>query len=146
MESSTKNADKLIAKYIAEHIKAHVNKTCDITFILKIEKELKEKGLYEYAKNVLITELQGIKDLTKASEACDSLYKIIEAFKIWDIAKVSEELKDIKEVLKSTDYTYSARLELFKRLIELPKFKEMEDDSKIILAMQLGALDLQEIL
>ena len=81
----------------------------------------------------------------KASNAANSLLKILKEFNIWKIGKYDEELKSIKSTLQELDKGYVHRLLLFKELMRLPKYAEMDEDEKIRLAMKIGALDTSDL-
>ena len=81
----------------------------------------------------------------KASNAAKSLLEILQEFNIWRIGKYDKELKDIKDTLQEFDKGYIHRLFLFKDLMELPKYAEMDEDEKIVIAMKIGALDTSDL-
>ena len=51
----------------------------------------------------------------------------------------------IKEVLKKQDEYYNARISLYERLLELPKYAKLDEEEKIKLAMKIGALDTRDL-
>ena len=81
----------------------------------------------------------------KASKAAELLLKILQEFNIWRIGKYDKELKDIKDTLREFDKSYIHRLFLFRDLMELPKYAEMDEDEKIMIAMKIGALDTSDL-
>lgn len=81
----------------------------------------------------------------KASSAAKLLLKILQEFNIWRIGKYDNELKGIINTLQEFDKSYIHRLFLFKDLIKLPKYAEMDEDEKIIIAMKIGALDTSDL-
>ena len=84
-------------------------------------------------------------EFKKALKASNDLFSILKDFTLLKVGKFDEELKGIKETLKECDKLYVARTSLYKDLIELPKYKNLEEDEKIALAMKIGALDMRDL-
>ena len=85
------------------------------------------------------------KEFKEALNAADDLFNILKDFTIFKIGKFDEELVKIKEVLKKQDEYYNARISLYKRLLELPKYTKLDEEEKIKLAMKIGALDTRDL-
>ena len=84
-------------------------------------------------------------EFKEALNAADDLFNILKDFTIFKIGKFDEELVKIKEVLKKQDEYYNARISLYKRLLELPKYAKLDEEEKIKLAMKIGALDTRDL-
>ena len=84
-------------------------------------------------------------EFKEALNAADDLFNILKDFTIFKIGKFEEELVKIKEVLKKQDEYYNARISLYKRLLELPKYTKLDEEEKIKLAMKIGALDTRDL-
>ena len=84
-------------------------------------------------------------EFKKALKVSNDLFNILKDFTLLKVGKFDEELKSIKEILKECDKLYVARTSLYKDLIELPKYKNLEEDEKIALAMKIGALDMRDL-
>lgn len=106
-----------------------------------LDKAIKQENFIKQKKE----EIEVLKKGYKADKATQKLYNILEEFNIWRLGKYDEELKEIKSTLEKNDRLYLSRVELYKRLIELPKFKKLDEDERIELAMKLGALDFGDL-
>ena len=84
-------------------------------------------------------------EFKEALNAADDLFNILKDFTIFKIGKFDEELVKIKEVLKKQDEYYNARISLYERLLELPKYAKLDEEERIKLAMKIGALDTKDL-
>ena len=139
----TQNKNELIEKYSFETFKERVEEGYKSKLIPMLEKDLEKLGALKEAKERAEREIEEIKVLEGILEASKKLFNIFENFSIWKTGKFNEEIKKVKEILKK-DTSYVGRINLYKKLMNFPKFKELEEDKKIKIAMQLGALDFSE--
>ena len=84
-------------------------------------------------------------EFKEALNAADDLFNILKDFTIFKIGKFDEELVKIKEVLRKQDKYYNARISLYEKLLELPKYTKLDEEEKIKLAMKIGALDTKDL-
>lgn len=89
---------------------------------------------------------EGDEEFKRASKASKNLFNILKDFTLLKVGKFDEELKSIKETLKECDKLYVTRTSLYKDLLELPRYKKLEEDEKIALAMKMGALDMRDLM
>lgn len=80
-------------------------------------------------------------EFKEALNAADDLFNILKDFTMFKVGKFDKELERIKEVLRKQDKYYNARISLYERLLELPKYAKLDEEEKIKLAMKIGALD-----
>ena len=119
-----------LKKYLGKEINYNkFKKSCEF---LSIDEK---QEIYEKI-NKIISEKRIIAD-----EAVEELLNIIKDFTIWDIGKYNYELSELTEKIRDNDYFYSTRLTLYKRIIEFPKYKDLDEDEKIKIAMKIGSLD-----
>ena len=85
------------------------------------------------------------KEFKEALNAADDLFNILKDFTMFKVGKFDKELERIKEVLRKQDEYYNARISLYERLLELPKYIKLDEEEKIKLAMKIGALDIRDL-
>lgn len=85
------------------------------------------------------------KKFKEALSAADDLFNILKDFTMFRVGKFDKELERIKEVLRKQDEYYNARISLYERLLELPKYAKLDEEEKIKLAMKIGALDTRDL-
>lgn len=85
------------------------------------------------------------KKFKEALKAADDLFNILKDFTMFKVGKFDKELERIKEVLRKQDEYYNARISLYERLLELPKYTKLDEAEKIKLAMKIGALDTRDL-
>ena len=76
-----------------------------------------------------------------ADKAAEEFLNIIKNFTIWDFGKYNEKLNELTEKIKNNDCFYSTRVDLYERVLELPKYKDLDERDKIKIAMKIGSLD-----
>lgn len=103
------------------------------------------KGLGYPIDEELLRNKEHDKKFKEALRAADDLFNILEDFTMFKVGKFDEELVKIKEVLRKQDEYYNARISLYERLIELPKYTKLDEEEKIKLAMKIGALDTRDL-
>ena len=79
-------------------------------------------------------------------KAGNRAFEILKDFRIWDIGKYDNEIKTIAALYKKYDKSYIYRYNLYELLMKEPKFKKYTEKEKIIFAMQMGALDIHELI
>ena len=84
-------------------------------------------------------------EFKEALKAAEDFFNILKDFTIFKVGKFDEELEKIKEVLRKQDEYYNARISLYERLLELPKYAKLDEEEKIKLAMKIGALDTRDL-
>ena len=136
---------ELIAKYDVELLKKRNSKPYDETLISSLEQQLKEIGAFEEAVKFVKGNTEGGRDFKEALDATDDFFDILKNFTIFKVGKFDEELIKIKEVLKTQDEYYNARIGLYKRILELPRYARLDEEEKIKLAMKIGALDIKDL-
>ena len=136
---------ELIAKYDVELLKKRNNMSYNESLINSIEKQLKEIGALEEAIKFVNSNIEECRDFKEALSAADDLFNILKDFTMFRVGKFDKELVKIKEVLKKQDEYYSARISLYERLLELPKYAKLDEEEKIKLAMKIGALDTRDL-
>lgn len=115
------------------------------SLINSIEKQLKEMGALEEAIKFVNSNIEECRDFKEALSATDDLFNILKDFTMFRVGKFDKELERIKEVLKKQDEYYNARISLYERLLELPKYAKLDEEEKIKLAMKIGALDTRDL-
>jgi len=136
---------ELIAKYDVELLKKRNNMSYNESLINSIEKQLKEMGALEEAIKFVNSNIEECRDFKEALSATDDLFNILKDFTMFRVGKFDKELERIKEVLKKQDEYYNARISLYERLLELPKYAKLDEEEKIKLAMKIGALDTRDL-
>lgn len=136
---------ELIAKYDVELLKKRNNMPYDESLINSIEQQLKEIGAFEEAVAFVESNIEKCRNFKEALNAANDFFNILKDFTIFKIGKFDEELVKIKEVLKKQDEYYNARISLYEKLLELPKYAKLDEEEKIKLAMKIGALDIRDL-
>lgn len=85
------------------------------------------------------------KKFKEALNAADDLFNTLKDFTIFKVGKFDKELERIKKVLREQDVYYNARISLYERLLELPKYTKLDEEERIKLAMKIGALDTRDL-
>lgn len=83
-------------------------------------------------------------NIREIGQAGEDLFNILKEFNIWRIGKYDKDLEDIKNKLKGDKY-YIVRTALCEKLLEEPKYKELEESEKIKLILKIGALDTSDL-
>ncbi|MBQ3642346.1 hypothetical protein II906_10560 [bacterium] len=99
--------------------------------VVKIRERSKEDDKYIKLQKATDRAFEILKDVTLFNKLRGEKYK---------------EIKEICELYKKEDSTYCWRCDLYEKLIKEPKFAKFTEEQKIILAMQMGALDTHELL
>ena len=136
---------ELIAKYDIELLKKRNSMPYYESLINSIEQQLKEIGAFEEAIEFIESNMEKCRNFKEALNAANDFFNILKEFTIFKIGKFDEELVKIKEVLKKQDEYYNARIGLYEKLLELPKYAKLDDEEKIKLAMKIGALDIRDL-
>lgn len=134
-----------IILYTHEVARERLGLSYDDGLINSLMEKLKSEGTLEEADNLIKKEIEDEKRSQLANKASAKLFEILKDFTIWEVGKFDEDLKEISKVLKENDDLYSSRIFLYEQLMELPKYKKMDKRNKIRLAMQLGALDMNDL-
>lgn len=124
--------------FISETLKRYLGKEINYNKFKKSCEFLstdEKQEIYEKI-NKIISEKRTIAD-----KAVEELLSIIKDFTIWDIGKYNNELSELTEKIRDNDYFYSTRLTLYKKIIEFPRYKDLDEDEKIKIAMKIGSLD-----
>ena len=123
-----------------------------IVYSLKGEETENFKEAIEYLRSLgypidkeLLEIREHDKEFKEALCAADDFFNILKEFTIFKIGKFDEKLTKIKEVLKKQDEYYNARIGLYEKLLELPKYAKLDGEEKIKLAMKIGALDIRDL-
>lgn len=142
---SMSNKYELISKYVLGQFNKREGYKYNSELLSNVEKELEERGYLEEAKEAVLKDIKEDEERKEVKASCTKLAEILEDFNVWKIGKFNKELKEIKDTLREKDSNYAGRITLFEQLMETPKFKELEEHKKIRVAMQLGALDFNEL-
>ena len=134
----TLNRKEAEEAFISETINGYLGKDKDYKKFKEAcaELTLDEKQQVLDRINKLVNEKRVIAD-----EAVEELLEVIKNFTIWDLGKYNNELEEFSEKIKNNDCFYSSRINLYKRALELPKYKDLDEYNKIRLAMKIGSLD-----
>lgn len=135
MTLNKKEAEKI---FISESINSYTGRDKDYQKFKEACMELtadeKQQILNKISK--LVDEKRVIAD-----KAAEEFLNIIKNFTIWDFGKYNEKLNELTEKIKNNDCFYSTRVDLYERVLELPKYKDLDERDKIKIAMKIGSLD-----
>ena len=120
-----------IILYTHEAARKRLGLSYDNELIVSLVEKLELEGTLEEANNLIKKEIEDEEKSQLANKASANLFEILKDFTIWKVGKFDEDLEKIKKVLKEKDELYSSRISLYEHLMELPKYKRMNERDKI---------------